>query len=265
MYLFLISPNNSGTTVMSQYIAQRFDFYLPPFGNNEGQFAPTVESMMRDRPWDADRAFDWPFIKANWDALLRASGRDVFVEASPPNLLRVREIRSAFGTEARFIFSIADPYSFCGSFLFRYRERADRDTLHEIADRWLFRAEKQAANIRDLPDAPRLTYEAFCADPRAADRAVSRLLPHQEQADRRIEFKGKAGGYDGIVDLNVRNIAVFDFAEIERINERFERRRALLDEFGYGLLTREGFDALQSRDPVQWAQGRQRRLRLAPA
>ena len=49
MYLFLISPNNSGTTVMSQYIAQRFDFYLPPFGNNEGQFAPAVESMMRDR------------------------------------------------------------------------------------------------------------------------------------------------------------------------------------------------------------------------
>lgn len=265
MYLFLISPNNSGTTVISQYIAQRFDFYLPPFGNSEGQFAPAVKRMMRDRPWDETRAFDWPFIKTSWDALLRASGRDVFVEASPPNMLRLHEIRDAFGVTAHFIFSIADPYSFCGSFLFRYRERVDGNTLDEVAERWLFRAQKQAANIRDLPDAPRFTYETFCADPPVADRAVSRLLPHQARADRPIEFEGKASGYDGVVDLNIRNIAVFDFAEIERINERFDSRSELLAEFGYRLLTREDYDALRTRDPVQWAQGRERRLRLAPA
>ena len=43
---FVFSPNNSGTTVISQYLASQIDGYLPPYGNNEGQMVPEVKAMV---------------------------------------------------------------------------------------------------------------------------------------------------------------------------------------------------------------------------
>jgi hypothetical protein len=70
MYYFLFSPNNSGTTVMSQYISDRYNCYLPPFGNYEGQMMPSVEDVMRKAAWDKTAVLPWREIKRSWDEAL---------------------------------------------------------------------------------------------------------------------------------------------------------------------------------------------------
>ena len=260
MYLFLISPNNSGKSVISQYIAQRFDFYLPPFTNNEGQFAPEVAPIMRDRPWDETRQFDWRFIKSIWDGLLRASGRSVFLEASPPNMLRVSAIREAFGAEARFIYSISDPYSYCGSCMYRYKTQDNPATIETLVSGWLFRARRQRQNIEAFPDVPKISYESFCSSPETVDRAVSRLLPGRRPVDHTLSFIGKAAGYGGIVNLNARNIAFFEYPEVETISTSLAREPDLLQFFGYVLLTRGRYEEIREKAPHLWEAGRSRRM-----
>ena len=69
-YKFIFSPNNSGTTIISQYLSAHINnSYLPPFGNNEGQMAPNMKKIMRHNPWNPDSIFDWQFIKKEWDIL----------------------------------------------------------------------------------------------------------------------------------------------------------------------------------------------------
>ena len=69
-YIFLFSPNFSGTTIISQYLNNNIiNSYLPKYGNNEGQMAPSVRNIMRKKPWDENVNFDWNFIKNEWDNL----------------------------------------------------------------------------------------------------------------------------------------------------------------------------------------------------
>ena len=116
-YLFLFCPNNSGTTVLSQYLASQIDGYLPPYGNNEGQMVPAVRKMMREKPWNASIDYDWAFIRAAWDEM--RDGR-IFVEGSPPNLLRFDSIREVFGQDSSAVISICDPYQHIASCMKRY-------------------------------------------------------------------------------------------------------------------------------------------------
>ena len=89
---------------MSQYLAAHTrDSYLPPFGNCEGQMAPSVKKIMRNKPWDSSSIFDWQFIKKEWDKLAIDQNKSCFIECSPPNIMRVSSILDSF-EDRQYIF-----------------------------------------------------------------------------------------------------------------------------------------------------------------
>lgn len=260
-YFFVFAMNNSGTTAMSQYLAARADAYLPPFGNNEGQKAPGVRRIMRDNPWDPAQRFDWAEVHRLWEALRAASGKRVFVEASPPNILRVADIRAEFDGCARYAFSICDPYMQIASTLYNYTDPPmGAGHLRSKADAWIERARALRAGIAANPDIPLVSYEAFCADPEALCRAFG--LP-PAPAGSEVAIDGKhTGSYRRVRNLAARNLGFLAFDEIDAITEVLAPHADLLAHFGYAPQSGEALIGALWRDaPALVHAGVLRRIR----
>ena len=234
MYYFIFSPNNSGTTIMSQFLASQVDGYLPPFGNWEGQMAPTVLPMMRQDPWNSNIAFDWKFIKQEWDVLFRDSGRDIFIEASPPNMLRVKEILAHFGDEMKAVFSMSCPYGQIASNIKHYtRPLVTAGTLKIFTDAWIQKARAQRENVGAYGQFPRLSYEAFCRDPAILVRAFGHECASPVDP-KKVRLIGKRDtNLSSIMDLNVKNRSFLSISEILQISDWLEPHTDLLQFFGY--------------------------------
>lgn len=243
MYLFLFCINNSGSTAIARFIASAGNVYLPPYGHGEGQFVPSVRPVMRAAPWVEDVSLPWPMIRRRWDELLRASGKDIFLEKSPPNLMRAPDIARHF-PDARFLVSLADPYSYCGSCWYRYCHHADKaGFLRRMAGEWLVKAQWQRRNLETLPQALRLSYEQFCADPSGAAALIRGLVPELGPIDpaARVTVKRDTGP---IVNTNARNILLIERGHLAAVGEVLATRPDLLEYFGYGVLSDAAFQAL---------------------
>ncbi len=228
-YIFLFAPNNSGTTVSCQYLAAQTGGYLPPYGYNEGQMAPAVRKVMRTRPWDAANRFDWGWIRGEWDALCRAAGKGLFIEGSPPNMVRVADIRAVFDGAADYLFFLSHPYMQIASCAYNYGA-PDRQPIEAYARHWLIKAATIRRGMADNPDIALVTYEAFCADPGVLNRALG--LPVRPVAP--VEGK-RADGNGRIRNLSARNIAFLRESEIDRIRAVLQTETGLVEGFGYDL------------------------------
>ncbi|MEM8787061.1 MAG: sulfotransferase [Pseudomonadota bacterium] len=252
MFYFVIGPNNSGTTVVCQYLAAQTGAYLPPFGHNEGQFAPAVRDMMRLDPWNAKAPIDWAFVRREWESLLRDSGKTAFVEGSPPNLLRADAMLEAFAPDYRAMFLIANPYMSVASNLKNYAVpplgRAQMDTA--VAD-WLRKAQRMRENARRWPDIPLVRYEDFCIDP----SIVAHAFGFDGSARARVAGKKTTGARE-IRDMTVRNMAFLKPVEADALSDRLAPHVDLLEFFGYDLLDANGFADQLSAAPDLADQGR---------
>lgn len=252
-YLFLFTPNNSGTTVMCQYLAAQTGGYLPPFGNNEGQMAPAVRAMMRTRPWDPDSRFDWGFIHGEWDRLARAAGKALFIEGSPPNLMRVDAIRAEFGELGRYACSLPHPYMQVASGLYNYYS-PETANPRALARQWLDQAAALAAALDRHPGMALVRYEDFCADPGRLNAAYG--LPVVEGA----VIAGKWNTRDtAIRNAAARTIGFLTADEIDRIAARLAPAEALLARFGYDLEAGAACLARLSEQTDLFAEGIERR------
>ena len=248
-FFFLFCPNNSGSTILSQYIASQLGAYLPPFGNDEGQMAPTVKSVMRLRPWDKTRQFDWAFVRRSWEKL--AKGR-LFVEASPPNIIRCEQIAAVFGKDSSACVSICNPYQQIASALRRYRTPGT-DVAH-IAANWMTKGTAIQSIRHNFPFFPFFTYEDFVLRP----TLVNELLAIE---CRPFTGTGKRdSGARGVQDLSVRTISFLEPNEVDAINGVLMSNSALLEYFNYPILDGQALHAsLKSASRPEYDIGRARR------
>ncbi|WP_428929916.1 hypothetical protein [Marinibacterium sp. SX1] len=256
-FIFLLSPNNSGTTIIGQYLQGQTGGYLPPFGNHEGQMAPAVRDAMRSKPWDPDHKLDWAWIRDEWTKLAEEAGQSLFIECSPPNLLHVDAIREAFGDRARCLFSITSPYAYISSCLYNYSfPPMAAHKMGKRAREWVFKAETQRRFIEQFPDIPRIRYEDFCADPTIVNQALD--LDTVTATD----LRGKANeAITEIVELSARQFAFLTFAEWDRVNGVLAQHEDLLDFFGYTLRPGRELLTQAAGDPALMHAGILRRTR----
>ncbi len=244
-FYFIFSPNNSGTTAMSQYLQSQTSGYLPPFGHNEGQMAPTVRKMMRSDPWNPERRFDWRFIRSEWQQLAEQAGRTTFIEASPPNILRVDAVVDEFQPNMKAVFSISSPYLQISSSVKNYhKEFITDEVLAEFARLWLFKAEVQMRNAEKYRDRFTLVkYEDFCANPDMLNRAFG--IPVNDIK----AITGKNNSRIGqIIDLTAKNISFLTVFEFMKISEVLSQRQDILDFFGYPLMTMRDYNSMLAAD-----------------
>ena len=265
-HLFGIGPNNSGSTFLQQALATcRATWNLP----EEGQRMPGFTGPSSVRPfgpgeprpagfWAADRrwldrfadpdAYDWPRTRKAWyfQAYARDPEASVFYTKSPPHLVIVDELARHF-RNAKFLFMVRDPYATCEGII-RIRDDHPREyaslkahfpdrTLPELAATHVATCLAwQRRNVEAHGDrGVFFTYEAMCAEPERVERRIRTLVPALGDLRLRQRLPVKRKYHEMLTDMNARQIAHLDAAELAECTRVFRQHRGVLDYFGYDL------------------------------
>ena len=253
-FFFIFAPKFSGSTVMSQYLASSIDGYLPSTSNNEGQMIPAVKELIfaQDR-WDPEVDYNWSKIKEIWRSLLLQSQKHTFIDASPPNIMRLESIKRSFAGEMAGAISISSPYMQISSEIKkRYHKMVGRNKLNPTKNipeklvqnatkKWVHMAKAQRKNIKSNPSIPVVTYEQFCRDPEELVRAFCHSTNTPMRNSKPPQIKGKKEtGIPDIIDMTCKNLAFLSLKEIGRMTTMLSKHRKLLEFFNYHpLSTRE--------------------------
>ena len=164
----------------------------------------------------------------------------MFVTKSPPFLLLVDQLLHHF-RNARFLFMVRNPYAVCEGICRNYRSQfvPEARSLEEEAALHVVRClDWQQRNVQAYRDRSAFfTYEAMCAEPERTAQQIRALVPELDDLDIRRRLPVKENTYDEMLtDMNARQIARLDPAQIAVFNRVFREHRDVLDFFGYELL-----------------------------
>ena len=255
-HLFVVSPNNSGSTLLHRLIAQSAEVWsLPREGQHMVGFrGPSSRSEGLPLVWaartewlarfTAPGVYDWEHNRNLWYFLATSKRRtaSVFLEKSPPFLLNVEALARGF-PGARFVILVRNPYAVVESIVRRSRRResiASHGDLRLLAAQHVVECLRWQVRNRDkLSDcALLLKYEELCADPPGAARRVQALVPVLNDLDFEQTVSVKQIYHGPVADQNPRQLARLTEEDLRMINTVFEPEAPLLGKFGYDLLTR---------------------------
>lgn len=255
-HMFVIGPNNSGTTLLRNLIAANGPCAsLPMEGQHTpGFIGPSSRGTGTRLIW-ASRAewianfrdpahYDWRETRTAWHVQaakvddLGAPVKPVFVTSSPPFLLIVDQLRAAF-PDAFFVFLVRDPYAAIEGIIRRAGQQplSGNENIAEVAARHISAClQYNLQNIekhRDVGIA--LTYEDLCADPAQAARKIGALVPDLAdlQFDAQVPVKGVPAA--AIANKNAEQIARLTTEELEKANGVFKYHIHTMARFGYHL------------------------------
>lgn len=250
-HLFLLAPNNSGSTFLAAALADCARVWsLPREGQHVGGFqGPSSRGTGTRLLWAADAAsvaafrdaaaYDWTRTRRAWEFHARASqaGADTLVVASPPFLLIADQLAAEF-PDAAFLILVRNPYAIAEGII-RRGEAAGPvppgDSLATTAARHIVAAlAAQEANRAALGSrAAFFTYEEMCAASTAVAARIATLAPALADLDltRARPVKGR---YDEpLRDMNAGQIARLTPEQIADLDTVFAAHRPLLTRFGY--------------------------------
>ena len=246
-HLFVLSPNNSGSTLLTQYIGRCSDVARLPA---EGQFmkcfrGPNPVSLGVKHLFTEKRAefenpssYDWDAIKEGWNRHWYASGvKSVNLEKSPTGILRADQLLKHF-PYCRFLILTRDPYAVVEGI----SRRLESDEYERIARHVFESLRVQKANCEAYADISlRLRYEDICDDPYAAERQLGEFLGALIDVDFSdiIHIKDY---HQRVENLNSQQISRLPSNAIGMINREFDAETCSF--FGYEL--RKGCESSSS-------------------
>lgn len=249
-FIFIFAPNNSGTTVLSQLLAANLrSAYLPPFGHNEGQWIPEVQEIMRNSPWSQNNNLNWKYIKTQWLKYLEQSQKDLFIEASPPNMMKVDDILKEF-LPTHCIFFISNPYLQIASCIHRYSKNMTPQTaIKHFTKLWIMKAKKQQLNCKSHPNIPLITYEDLCINSKKTISKITSGLAKNKKFTSKIPGK-KTSKANTIINMQPRHIAFLGIDGIKEINDLLKTEIEILNFFRYHLITEKEANKILRTNPL---------------
>lgn len=254
-HLFLLAPNNSGSTFLAAALARCARAWsLPREGQHVAGFqGPSSRGTGARLLWAATpasvatfrdaAAYDWNRTRRAWHFHARAdrAGADMLVIASPPFLLIADQLAAAFA-DAAFLIMVRNPYAVAEGIIRRAANAgpvAPGDSLATTAARHIVAAlAAQQANRAAFADrAIFFTYEDMCAAPEAIATRIAALVPSLADLalDRSLPVKGRY--HEPLRDMNADQIARLAPGQIADLDAVFDTHRDLLAGFGYTPIT----------------------------
>ena len=260
-FIFIFAPNNSGTTVLSQLLAENLQSaYLPDFGNNEGQWIPEVREMMRDNPWNQKNNLNWSYIKSCWLKYLRQSHKDLFIEASPPNMMKVDQILKEFHPTC-CIFYISNPYLQIASCIHRYSKNMTLEAaIEHYTALWIMKAKVQQTNCQIHSGIPLITYENLCTNPRKALIKATSGLSRKQNYTSSIPGKQNSN-VNKIINMQPRHIAFLGRDGIEKVSNLLKTELEVLSFFEYHIITIKEANRMLQKSPLLSNEGLAQRIK----
>ena len=250
-HLFLLAPNNSGSTFLAAALARCARAWsLPREGQHVAGFqGPSSRGTGTRLLWAADpasvatfrapAAYDWNRTRRAWHFHARAdqAGADTLIVASPPFLLVADQLAAAFA-DAAFLIMVRNPYAVAEGIIRRAANAgpvAPGESLATTAERHIVAAlAAQQANRAALADrAAFFTYEDMCRTPGRVAANIAALVPALADLtlDQSLPVKGRY--HEPLRDMNADQIARLTPGQTADLHAVFAAHRDLLAAFGY--------------------------------
>ena len=262
-HLFVICPNNSGSTFLARALeACRMVWRLPREGQQMHGYAGPLpwRSHGPDRwilgsLWASEqrwidlfadpRNYDWPRTRKAWhfQAFAADPRASVFVTKSPPHVLCVEQLAEHFAN-ARFLFMVRNPYAVAEGICRYYRHSFPPRYLGQFRERGQCLAEAAATHAANCLALQRrnvetwghrgvfFTYERMCAEPEAVAEEIRALAP--QLADLTLRRRIRVKSYDEeLTDMNARHFARLQADDLAAFNRVFLAQGHTLAHFGY--------------------------------
>ena len=253
-HLFLLCPNNSGSTYLSRALATSPNVWSLP---HEGQhmlgfagpstmqtpwpliWAGTDQSLayFRDSP-----DYDWERTKKAWyfHASAQRDEAPVFHTKSPP-FLSIADQLDAHFANPRFLIMVRNPYAALEGIIRRrsrsplYQDTAD---LARIGALHLVNCLRmQADNITRLEGrAIHFSYEYLCAHPETVASRISNLVPEIGTLDLTQKLAVKGDYDEPLRNMNDEQIARLKPTDRDCASEVFQQHEDVLSLFNYSVL-----------------------------
>ena len=225
---------------------------------------------MRKSPWDSNSKFDWKLIKKRWDKLANKNNKKTFIEASPPNIMRVPEILEIF-TDSRIVFSISSPYSYVASCMFNYGiseyfiedfNAFTDECIRKLTKEWADKAKQQIKNIKMTDSEERLIkYEDFCADPNIVLEKLN--ITSEIKSTSKLAIQGKKNSKVGTIrDMTAKHLSFLGIKGILKINQLLEKSSDTMEYFQYNFLAPQEYRKALSKHLLLTLGGYERKRKL---
>jgi hypothetical protein len=241
-YLFVLSPPFSGSTILHNLLATSPSVSTLPA---EGQHLREAAEHMRGEHWSPNLEVPWEKIKQVWDDAWEGNG-PIFLEKSPPNVLRAEEIKKHFQPSS-FIIMMRDPYAFTEGI----RRRNNNFGVIRGVKLWVRIAKYQKKNIENLNSVIFFNYRIFTGSLGCTVANILEFIPELEvlSPDRVVGW-GENRKEPVIRNLNPTQIRRLSNGDINRINHVLREVPDLLKYFNYRYITpstARTFDSIRAR------------------
>ncbi|WP_330960631.1 sulfotransferase [Photobacterium sp. 53610] len=242
-HLFILSPNNSGSSLMSAALSDcQNAITLPGEGHYIAGFAgPNPNRDNSHFVWSqfntlnklqCSKAYDWPAIRNLWSGVAtpQSGTASIFVEKSPCNIARMAMLAEEFD-DAKFLFLIRNPYAMFESVVRARRDLPEVESLAAQHVLWCFR--QQEANLQQC-ESPHLLirYEDVCDSPEATAQTIRKFIPAFEDIDF-IPPRWVKGQKSALDNRNATQIARLTDNERAVAEAFFQPNAELFARFGY--------------------------------
>ncbi len=186
---------------------------------------------MRNNPWNPENKFPWHDIKRVWEENWDHT-KPIFLEKSPPNLIRAFEIEKHF-SPSKFIVMMRNPYANCEGICRRHEEKL---SFTEAAEAWIMRAQYQIKNIKGLKSVLNFSYESLTEDTKEIYNQILNFFPELQSIDNNASLKARSvigTSRSKIKNYNAMKIDTLSAKGIEEINSVLNKYPEVMDFFGY--------------------------------
>jgi hypothetical protein len=246
MHLFLLVPNNSGSSVLHDLIATSSDVAILP---NEGQFCPNFIGPLahtfgvahfftkKEGIFKNEKNYEWGVIKNQWTSLWKKDNPTarVFLQKSPPDILRADMPHKTF-EDTKFIIMVRNPYAQVESIL-RANPTASLEDAATHAIRCL---EIQLENSEQYLEDLVFRYEDLTDKTEETIKNIEEFLNISNlDSDKVFETKAYVSK---IRNMNDDQIKKLTDKQIVTINSIFSKKIDVLEECGYSLIEPSSFN-----------------------
>jgi hypothetical protein len=246
MHLFLLVPNNSGSTLLHDLIATSSSVATLP---TEGQFhhnfvGPDPIKLnvkhfftIKEETFKNKKNYEWSIIKNSWNGSWKKNNNNasIFLQKSPTDIVRAEMLLEQF-SDARFIMMIRNPYAVVEGIL-----RGNPDALIEDAAQHALRClEIQLENSEKYQNDLVLRYEDLTED---TENVVNNIMNYLQINDISYQQEFSIKGYcSRIKNMNIEQIKRLTDTQIKSINKIFSLKLDVLQECGYDLIDIDNFN-----------------------
>lgn len=249
--LFLLCPNNSGSTFLAKAIATSPEVWsLPREGQHALGFSGPITQNENGLTWASSqdsldeitdpKAFNWAQNEKTWyfQAQACSPAAKVFFTKTPPFLAYAEMLKRHF-RNPRFLIMVRNPYAVIEAILRRNKTIVSNQSQllatavqHTVACLQMQRRNQKSYN----KISTFFTYEEMCAKPETVEQKIKTLVPEIKnlRLDQRLAVKGQ---YDAwLRNMNDEQIGRLSAMQLQAISDRLLPHAALLGQFGYDLI-----------------------------